>query len=333
MSNPNERTKHLNAAAREVTPVGLTYMSYRLPHERLAVDEAACRGLLHSGAPFLRDVGFGHCFIESDRSVFEEMVAECGEDLLTASGLPREDVRWLFRCSGLSNELAADRCDDDPVLAQFRYPVGSCQDRLDLHRASSIAISQQGCSGLLSSIHLAQRLLQDDETSAVMCLAGDCLPAGSRREILFNLMSDAAGAVLVERNARKNRILHFVQHTMPYYWDTPRRTTEMLASYFPLAQRLIRRALNEAGLHMDDVAWIVPHNVSLRSWSILADLLGVCPSRVWADNIARIGHTISCDHIINLYDMEQQGFLRSGDVLLLFTFGFGATWTCLLIEH
>lgn len=311
--------------------IGITHLAYRLPADRLSLDEAAQRGLLASDASFLRDIGFEHCFVEEDRSAHEEMIVECGRELLARSELPRDEVGWLFRCSGLPNEIRLHINDD--VLAQFRYPVVHSQQRLDLQRASGMALSQQGCSGLLSGLYLAGELLRGNGPHAVMCLAGDVLPTGSHREILYNVMSDAAGAVLVEKDARKNRILHFEQRAMPYYWDTPLHTTELLASYFPMAQRVIHVALDAAGLAPEDIAWVVPHNVSMRSWTILAELIGIPSSRIWTDNIARVGHTISCDHIINLFDMEEQGVLRSGDVLLLFTFGFGATWTCLLIEH
>lgn len=314
-----------------MSTIGITHMAYRLPERRLSLDEAAQRGLLSSEASFLRDIGFEHCFVEEDRRAHEEMIVDCGLELLSRSELPRDEVGWLFRCSGLPNEAPGRRKDD--LLAQFRYPVVHSQQRLDLQRASGMALSQQGCSGLLSSLYLARQLLQGDGVGAVMCLAGDILPPGGTREILYNVMSDAAGAVLIEKYAAKNRILHFEQHSMPYYWDAPRHTTEMLASYFPLAQRVMLGALRAAGLDPGDVAWVVPHNVSVRSWTILAELIGIPSTRIWTDNVARIGHTISCDHIINLSDMEQQGVLRSGDLLLLFTFGFGATWTCLLIEH
>lgn len=314
-----------------MSTIGITHLAYRLPDRRLSLEDAAQRGLFASEASFLRDIGFEYCFVEDDPVVHDDMIVDCGQDLLTRSALPRHEVGWLFRCSGLPNELPLPRKGD--MLAQFRYPVGRSQQRLDLQRASGMALSQQGCSGLLSSLHIANQLLRADGADAVMCLAGDVFPRGGTREILYNVMSDAAGAVLVQKNAAKNRIVHFEQHTMPYYWDTPQHTTEMLASYFPLAQRVILGTLDAAGVAPGDLAWVVPHNVSLRSWIILSELVGVPSTRIWTDNIARVGHTISCDHIINLSDMEQQGVLRSGDLLLLFTFGFGATWTCLLIEH
>lgn len=326
-------TRPHSTAVGAPTTIGLAHMAYRLPTGRMTLDEAASRDLLTSEASFLKEIGFGQCFVEDEPGAHEDMIVDCGREVLDQSQLPGSEIGWLFRCSGLPSELPSVSRRHDPLLDRFRYPVVRSQERLRLHRASGMALSQQGCSGLLSGLFIAQQLLQGDSAGAVLLLAGDVIPPGSRREILYNVMSDAAGAVLVEKHARKNRILHFVQQAMPYYWDAPLHTTEMLASYFPMAQRVILRTLEEAGFAAEDVDWVVPHNVSRRSWTILADLVGISADRVWSDNIARVGHTISCDHIINLCDMERAGVVRTGDLILLFTFGFGATWTCLLIEH
>jgi 3-oxoacyl-[acyl-carrier-protein] synthase-3 len=93
------------------------------------------------------------------------------------------------------------------------------------------------------------------------------------------------------------------------------------------------KTLEQAGISRNDVAWFVPHNVNLRSWKILSDLIEVSEDKIWSNNIARVGHTVSCDHIINMRDMEDQGLLERGDILVLFTFGFGANWSCMIIEH
>jgi 3-oxoacyl-[acyl-carrier-protein] synthase III len=146
-------------------------------------------------------------------------------------------------------------------------------------------------------------------------------------------MSDAVAAVVVQADAQTNRIVEFFELAQTYYWDPAQHPDELLAAYFPLSQRAILGCLDAAGLTTDDVRWFVPHNVSARSWEILARLIGIPAEKVWMGNIARVGHTVSCDHIINLVDMEAEGRLNAGDRLLLFTFGFGARWTCLLIDH
>jgi 3-oxoacyl-[acyl-carrier-protein] synthase-3 len=314
--------------------IGLTHLTYRLPGPPRSLDELARAGRLASDPGLLREVGFAHAHLHDDGTPFEDLVIGCGEALLAEAPVPRDEIPWLFWYTGLdATDAAGASATTNGLLSRFRYPVARAQHDLALPRANSLALSQQGCSGLLASVHLAGQMLQASDGRAVLCLAGDRLPCGSKREVVYNLMSDAAGAVLVERAPARNRLLHFYQHTQPYYWDTPRLSNEILAAYFPLAQRTIQRALAGAGLDAADVAWFVPHNVSYRSWQILAGLLGVPEGRIWSRNIARVGHTVSCDHLINLCDMEARGVLRPGDILVLFTFGFGASWSCLILEH
>ena len=56
------------------------------------------------------------------------------------------------------------------------------------------------------------------------------------------------------------------------------------------------------------------------------------PDRLFADNIAAKGHVIAADNFINLKDAGDRGRIADGDRLMLFDFGFGASWACLLLE-
>jgi len=69
------------------------------------------------------------------------------------------------------------------------------------------------------------------------------LPAGARREILYNVISDGACATLVERDAPQNRLLAWRQVTKGYYWDCAARKNEIVAAYFPTARNVAREAL------------------------------------------------------------------------------------------
>jgi len=202
-----------------------------------------------------------------------------------------------------------------------------------VYKRQALTLSEQGCSGLFSAIDLACAQIQNSSRDAILCLAADRLPAGSSREVTFNLMSDGAGALLMQRGAVRNRILSVHQLSEARYWDTPRHEQELIAAYFPMAERAITGALKRAGLQLSDIRWLVPTNVSLRSWTILADLLGFPLERAFTENIGRVGHTVSCDLIINLADMERRGLLHPGDLLLAFTFGFGASWSTLILQH
>lgn len=310
--------------------VGITQLAYKLPTQVLSLRELEAEGGLSSPAELLESFGFECSYVHDGLDTFEDLVIESGRQAV--GDYPVSDIGLLLWCSGLMEQSIKSPADQSH-LAGFRYPVARAHHELGLSYATAFALSQAGCSGLLAAIDVAAAQLQRSSAPAVLCLAGDALGPGAPREIMYNLMSDAGAAVLLERDASKNRIVGYHTQMQSYYWDTPEREQELLAAYFPMAQRAIFGALAEAGLDISGIRWLVPHNVSLRSWQILARLLGVDEERIWTRNIARVGHTVSCDHIINLVDMEAAGVLQTGDYLLLFTFGFGASWSCLILQH
>lgn len=281
----------------------------------------------------LRALGFEHCYVQEDLATFEDLVVAAAREVLDASALDARDVDAVFLYSGLGAWTRPTAQRAGSVLPQFRYPAARIAARLGLPQARAIGMSQQGCSGLLSTIEMAVARVQHSGARAVLCLAADALPSRATREVTFNVMSDAAAAVLVERDSARNAVVGAHQLSEAYYWDTPEREHEVVAAYFPMAERAITEALDRASLTLSDIRWIVPNNVSARSWAVLADVLGIPADRVWSANIARVGHTVSADHVINLVDMERQGALRTGDHLLLFTFGFGASWSTLVLRH
>ena len=96
--------------------------------------------------------------------------------------------------------------------------------------------------------------------------------------------------------------------------------------------RYLCETLGSAGWSPNDVTWVMPHNVSVRSWEILLGLTGIPRERLWSRNVARIGHTLAGDNFINLRDAMDDGSVCPGDRLLLFSYGYGAHWTALAVE-
>jgi len=308
--------------------VGIAHLAYELPATRHTVDELHQAGLVRSAAGVLRDFGFESVYVDDEQQHGMRLAAS--RRVLAESGVGPDDVEALLVYQGV---MSSEARESEDVLELFRYPAARLRAELGLATANALALSQQGCSGLLTSIDLAARMLATSPRRAVLCVAGDSLPPRSTREVMYNVMSDAAAALLVEKGAARNRIVHVTQRVHPYYWDSPARQEQLMASYFPIAQRTITECLDEAGLAFSDVRWLVPHNVSKRSWEILARLVAFPEDRIWTKNIARVGHTVCCDHVVNLVDMAAEGALKRGDKLLLFTFGFGASWSCLILEH
>ena len=65
---------------------------------------------------------------------------------------------------------------------------------------------------------------------------------------------------------------------------------------------------------------------------ILSRHIGYPLEQIYTGNIAESAHSIAADNFINLKDAGDRGRIADGDRLMLFDFGFGASWACLLLE-
>lgn len=308
-------------------------MAYSLPKKCLTLEELAKNKSLTSSVETLTDFGFSKCFVSENQKEIIELLIKSGKAILSSSEktLGDKDVEAIIFYSALSHN--EEYTKNKSVLDLFTYTSAHVQYALGLKDVPTYTLSEKGCSGLFSSFELADKLLQSSSKKYVLCLSADRLPTGHNREIIYNLMSDAVAAVLIEKDGSKNKLLASYEQSNLSYWNTAHLENEILAMYFPMAERTIRTALDKARLTIKDITWFIPHNVSLRSWNILSKILNLPTEKIWTNNINRIGHTISCDHVINLSDMEKAGLFKKGDRLFLFTFGFGAHWSTIITEY
>src|SRR6184192_412028 len=86
-----------------------------------------------------------------------------------------------------------------------------------------------------------------------------------------------------------------------------------------------RGVLSEAGLKTDDVDLFIPHQANQRITDAVANKLNVDSSIVYS-NIAMHGNTSSASITIGLDECVEAGRVKSGDVVLLASFGGGVTW-------
>lgn len=311
------------------TSVGVAAIEYVLGRETVSVDELEARGLLDTPAVRMREFGF-RC-VRVSRQSQHELAFEAAGQLIENSHTDPRTIDAIYYVGATPDSHAV--MNGDPRSA-FHYPAAQLQYELEMTRAIALGVSQAGCAGMMAAVTLARNfLLSNQFAERVLCVSSDVLPAGSRREMIYNVVSDGACALLVEKGSSTNRIMGYRQITKGYYWDFLHKKNEIAAAYFPTARTIIRDCLGSCGLEWPALARIVPHNVSLRSWEILLALLGVSSEKLFADNIAKFGHVIAADNWMNLRDVSNDGGLASGDKVLLFTFGFGANWSCMILEH
>ncbi len=307
---------------------GISAIAYVLPGASVPLEELAARGKLATPVDVLRDFGFEYVHVSTVPA--DELALQALQRLLSEYDLDPESIDALFFAGAIpqSHWIATGG-----TLQDFSYPVARLQYECGLTHATTMAIGQAGCTGLMAAIEVATAYLHSNPAARrAVCVSADVLPDGAAREIIINVISDGACAVMVERDSPRNRILGTRRVSKGYYWDATERNNEIIAAYFPTARNIIRDLLASLRLTAEDISVVIPHNVSRRSWNILLPLIGLAPDQLFADNIGRKGHVIAADNYINLKDAADAGRFRDGDRLLLFNFGFGAAWAATVLE-
>jgi 3-oxoacyl-[acyl-carrier-protein] synthase III len=223
------------------------------------------------------------------------------------------------------------------------YPVNPVHELCQLTglgHATSFAVTHHACATSLLAIDLAGRLLRldGDPDALALVVAGDtvftdddALPPDLR------VFGEAAGACLVSAGGTRDRVLGYACHQRGDldHWLAPGsdHAERFAREYRELLTGVIRAAAGQAGLALDEIALILPHNVNAVSWHRVCDLLGYPRDRVLLHNVARVGHTFASDAFVNHRSATELGLLEPGDRYLVAAAGYGATFSAMVFEH
>jgi 3-oxoacyl-[acyl-carrier-protein] synthase-3 len=312
-------------------------ISYVFPEGSRTVGELASDLQLTSSASTMESFGFGKVHVAVAESPYELALAAASK-LLDETGVDRDSIGLLiyggtpgsisFAPATDAERAAGDLC----TMSRFKYPATRLQYDLDLRNAWPFAIDQLACTTLLGAARIARSLCLSEGIERALCVSSEFFPANAGREAIFNCTSDAACAILIERDGARNRLISATNVTKGYYWDVDAMRDEIVASYFPTARHVLLRTIADAGWEPADVDWVIPHNVSMRSWEILSSLVRLPRARLFTENIVRHGHTLAGDNFINYRDALDGGCIEPGQRVVLFSYGFGAQWTGVAVE-
>ena len=92
-----------------------------------------------------------------------------------------------------------------------------------------------------------------------------------------------------------------------------------------------KKALAKAGLTIEDIACVIPHQANVRIIEAIADRLKISIDRFFV-NLDRYGNTSAAAVAIALDEANRSGRLKPGDYILMVVFGGGLTWSSTVIE-
>ena len=93
----------------------------------------------------------------------------------------------------------------------------------------------------------------------------------------------------------------------------------------------MKKILDDTGISIDEIKYIVPHQANSRIISSAAKRLRIEKNKFFV-NVENVGNTSSASVPIALNDMYEKHMLKKGDKIILVAFGGGLTYGSTLIE-
>lgn len=309
-------------------------MAYSLGATRYELAESAAAGRLCSSPDDLLAAGFARHHVCPPGDGSYDLARGATGQLPLDDGVDAIVYNTCLPQNGSIGDPAAWEATGD-VKHLMEFPAGHLQADLGLDTAVVFGLTQQGCTGMLGALRLADALLASEpEWERVLCVSADRFPPGARYEQSYNVISDGAAACLVTaRPAPGTRGLRLVAtHQITNGGLHTASDDESVGTFFSYVPLLVRQTLARAGLTTADIDWVVPQNTNRHAWRIVAGLLGIDHERVWQRTLPDVAHAISADNIINLSSLLESAELRPGQRILLTMAGHGLNWQATVVE-
>jgi 3-oxoacyl-[acyl-carrier-protein] synthase-3 len=227
-----------------------------------------------------------------------------------------------------------------PVVVPYPVnPLAQACRHLGLEHAVAFAVTQHACASGLLAIDLAGRLLAatGDPDALALVFAGEkTFTRGAQVLPRQTVMSEGAAACLVSYGGARDRVLAYATAMYGQYDDLRPRSelaAEFQERYPHLLAEVMLTAIAKAGIALEDLHLILPHNVNVVSWQRISRIIGLPVERVLLDNVPVTGHCFCADGFINYRTAVGTGRLRPGDHYLMASVGLGATFSAMVFEH
>lgn len=207
------------------------------------------------------------------------------------------------------------------------------------------------CSGFLFALETADSFIAAGKAERVLVLGAERISKlidWSDRSTCV-IFGDGAGAAVIERGEGLlsskicteggDEVIKIPIHpgTSPFYkkeTDAPfvfMNGQETFRFAVTAMSEDVKEVVGKAGLTLDDVDWIVPHQANMRIISFAAKKLRM-PEEKFFVNIEKCGNTSAASVPIALDELNRSGKLKRGQIVVLSAFGGGLSKAAAVIR-
>ena len=284
------------------------------------------------------------------------------ERRILEEGKGNADMAFLAATRAL-DDASLDAGDLDAIImgtvtADYPFPSSACvlEDMLGARGVFSFDVGA-ACSGFLNALSVADSFIRLGKIRNALVVGSDALSRllNWQDRTTCILFGDGAGAVVLGASENGNGILSTKLRTdgsyaktlyvpaggslKPANCKTVERNEHTITmngkEVFKIAVRsmedISRQALEEAGVGIDEVSLVIPHQANRRIIVALAERLGISMDKVMV-NLEKYGNTSAASIPVALDEAKRQGRIQKGNVVLLNGFGAGFAWGAAVIK-
>ncbi|MFP6719625.1 MAG: beta-ketoacyl-ACP synthase III [Candidatus Poribacteria bacterium] len=214
------------------------------------------------------------------------------------------------------------------------------------------------CSGFVYGLDLADGMIKSSRYDTILVVGAEIFSRIIDWEDKSTcvLFGDAAGAAIIQVSEEPGIIASYCGADGAYadadLLGVPAGGSRMPASattvdlklhtikmrgqeVFKLGVRIMpeaaQKVLDTAGISIDQVDLVIPHQANSRIIEAVGDRIGIDPEKIYV-NVNQYGNTSAASVIVALDEAIREEHAKVGDLILLTVFGAGLTWGSTLIR-
>jgi len=238
------------------------------------------------------------------------------------------------------------------------FPATACfvQKKIGATNAACLDVSA-ACAGFLFALEIAQQFITSHTHDTVLVIGAEKLTSITNwtdRNTCV-LFGDGAGAAVLRHRGGAHGVISTHIGSDGQYADilfmpgggsrcpiTRENVDRNLQTIHMIGKEVYKQAvtamlnaakkvLDQAGLSIEDIACVIPHQANVRIIEGIADRLGISRDKMFV-NLDRYGNTSAAAVAIALDEANRTGRIKPGDYVLMVVFGGGLTWASTILE-
>lgn len=306
-----------------------------------------------------------------DNAYFESIVETNDEWIMQRTGIKERHISADDEYTSDLATVASKRALEDAgvdaseieliivttVTPDYFTPSTACvvQKNIGAENAAAFDINA-ACSGFVTGLTVAKQFLDNNVYKKALVVSADALSKATdyKDRGTCVLFGDGAGAVVLSsegdgilttwigargeggdkltslayRNSEEEEEKR-VSHIKNTIWMAG---SEVMKFAVKIMSDATIKVVEDAGLSIDDIDIIIPHQANQRIVDSAAKRIGISNDKLFV-NLHKYGNTSGASIPMALCEARDEGRLKKGDKAVLVGFGGGLTWGAALIEY